>query len=53
MNRRNIEKPLEEVREWKRAISRRISKMTPVEEIKYFNKSEAKTKKSILISKAN
>ena len=53
MNRRNIEKPLEEVREWKRAVSRKISKMTAAEEIKYFSKPEGKTKKSMLIAKAN
>lgn len=53
MNKRYTEKPLEEVREWKRAISKKISKMTPTEELKHFNKSKDKTKKSMYVSKAN
>lgn len=37
----NIDKPLEEVWSWKKAVSKKISKLTRDEELKYFKKLHA------------
>lgn len=48
MNKEKVEKPLEEVRKWKRAVSKKIAKMTVQDEIKYFGKVEKASKKHLV-----
>ena len=51
MNKGNVEKPLEEVRKWKRAVSKKIAGMTAQGEIKYFGKVEKESKKHLVAFK--
>ena len=48
MNKGNVEKPLEEVRKWKRAVSKKIARMTAQDEIKYFGKVDKESKKHLV-----
>ncbi len=47
MNKGNVEKPLQEVRRWKRAVSKKIARMTAQDEIKCFGKVEIESQKHL------